>query len=428
MNPRYWLRHPKYFITRIGYICKQPRKSIIDILGNRCPDKLFIKVMYKETTGKKLNLKNPTTFNDKLNWLKLYNRNPELTKLVDKVTVKDEVAKIIGERHIVKTYGVWRSFDEIDFDALPDRFVLKTNHDSGGVAICRSKATFDFQAARERLTESLKRDFWVFAREWPYKNVDRRILAEELLVDGSDCIKDQAGCELVTFHAPKAGKRFADAGSGIKKDIVEFFRFVSHKYPLSIPRLYADDKENYVGYLAINTPPHHNTLNTNLLIENLNGWENSLYNEDELRFSKAGSEIRVRIMRNYEELNDYKMFCCNGEVKLIKVDFDRSTNHGANYYDSEWNLTPIQELPLKVDPNRLFPKPQLFAKMKGFGEKISAAVPSPFQRIDFYIVNGKIYFGEITLFPAAGTAQFSPDEWNVTVGEWITLPSKRIKA
>lgn len=255
MNPLYWLRHPKYFITRIGYICKQPRKSIIDILGNRFPDKLFIKVMYKETTGKKLNLKNPTTFNDKLNWLKLYNRNPELTKFVDKVTVKDEVAKIIGERHIVKTYGVWRSFDEIDFDALPDRFVLKTNHDSGGVAICRSKATFDFQAARERLTESLKRDFWVFAREWPYKNVDRRILAEELLVDGSDCIKEQAGCEPVTFHAPKAGKRFADAGSGIKKDIVEFFRFISHEYPLSIPMLYADDKGNYVGYLAINTPP-----------------------------------------------------------------------------------------------------------------------------------------------------------------------------
>lgn len=401
---------------------------IIDLLGTRCPDKIVVKTIYRETSGKRLNLKHPKTFNDKLNWLKLYNRNPELTKFVDKVTVKDEVAKIIGKEHIVKTYGVWRSFDEIDFDALPDRFVLKTNHDSGGVAICRSKATFDFEGARQKLTESLAREFWAFNREWPYKNVDKRILAEELLVEESDCIKEQAGYKPVIFHAPKPGKRFADAGNGIKQEIVEFFRSISSDYPLSIPRLLVNNKGNYVGYLAINTPPHCNSLNINALFNKLKDWEYSHNKAEELRFIKAGSEIIVRITRDYEELNDYKMFCCNRKVKLIKVDFDRSTNHGANYYDSEWHLTPIQELPLKVDPHRHFPKPQLFDQMKGFAESISTAVPTPFQRIDFYFINGKVFFGEITLFPAAGTAEFSPDEWNDIVGEWITLPSKRIKA
>ena len=148
-------------------------------------DKTSIKIQYRLRMGRKLNLKNPTRFSEKIQWLKLYNRKPEYTTMVDKIAVKDYVAKVIGDRFIIPTLGVWNSFDEIDFNSLPDKFVLKTNHSGGstGVVICKDKSRFNKKAAKRRLEKSMKEDFYHIFREWPYKNVPHKIFAEVFLED-----------------------------------------------------------------------------------------------------------------------------------------------------------------------------------------------------------------------------------------------------
>ena len=148
-------------------------------------DATFLKTYFKKSLGYELNLENPKTFNETLQWLKLYDRNPEYTKMVDKAEVKKYVAGIIGEEHIIPTLGVYDSFDEINFDKLPERFVLKCTHDSGSVVICRDKNSFDKEAAREKLTKALGVNLFWYGREWPYKYVKPRIIAERYL-DGDD--------------------------------------------------------------------------------------------------------------------------------------------------------------------------------------------------------------------------------------------------
>lgn len=149
------------------------------------PDRLYLQMLFRLKMGHKLNLDNPKTFNEKLQWLKLYNRKPEYTTMVDKYAVKEYVAGIIGEEYIIPTLGVWDSVDEIDFEKLPNQFVLKTTHGGGstGVVICKDKETFDIRSAKEKLTWSLNFDIYTRLREWPYKNVKRRIIAEKFLSD-----------------------------------------------------------------------------------------------------------------------------------------------------------------------------------------------------------------------------------------------------
>ncbi len=148
-------------------------------------ERKYLKIRYYLELGKQLDLDNPKTMNEKLQWLKLYNRKPEYTQMVDKVLVKDYVAKIIGEKYVVPTLGVWNHFDEIDFDQLPDKFVLKTNHSGGslGVVICKDKKTFDKKTAKKKLEKSLKQDISKIHVEWPYRNVERKIFAEMYLGD-----------------------------------------------------------------------------------------------------------------------------------------------------------------------------------------------------------------------------------------------------
>lgn len=134
--------------------------------------------------GKKLNLQDPQTFNEKLQWLKLHNRNPIYTQLVDKYAVRKHIAAAIGEEYLIDLVGgPWNSFDEIDFDSLPDQFVLKCTHDSGGLVICRNKNKLDKAAAKEKIERSLKRNYYHVGREWPYKNVPPRIIAERYMDD-----------------------------------------------------------------------------------------------------------------------------------------------------------------------------------------------------------------------------------------------------
>ena len=150
-------------------------------------DKKHIELYYKYSMGKKLNLKTPQTFNEKLNWLKLYDRNPLYTTLVDKYAVKPWVSERIGEQYIIPTLGVWNSFDDIVFDKLPKQFVLKTTHGGGntGVVICKDKSTFNIEEAKRKIERSMKTSGYDKHREWPYKNVPRRIIAEQFISPSS---------------------------------------------------------------------------------------------------------------------------------------------------------------------------------------------------------------------------------------------------
>ena len=292
------------------------RKWIAYYLGKpsakKMSDEKYIKLKFYASLGRKLNLDNPKTFNEKLQWLKLYDRKPEYTIMVDKYEAKKYVADIIGEEYIIPTLGVWDSFDEIDFDKLPEKFVLKCTHDSGGLVICRDKKSLDIGAARAKIERSLARNYYLHGREWPYKNVPRKIIAEKFM----------------------------------------------------------EDEET-------------------------------------------------------AELRDYKFFCFNGDVKIILVCAERFSDGGLreNFYDTNWNLLPF-ERPLHHNTEYPIKAPQNFKKMIQAAEKLSKDIP--FSRIDFYETNGKMYFGEITFFPASGFEGFEPAEWDEKFGEWIKLPDKTV--
>ena len=184
-------------------------------LLNLLSDKAYLKFAFKAKMGKKLDLKNPKTFNEKMQWLKLYDRNPKYTQMVDKYDAKNYIAEKIGEEYIIPTLGVWDSFDEIDFDKLPEQFVLKCTHDSGGLAICKDKTIFDKEAAKKKINKTLKRNYYKSGREWPYKDVKPRIIAEKYMVD-------ESGTELKDY------KIFCFNG---KPEYVEvdFNRYIQHK-------------------------------------------------------------------------------------------------------------------------------------------------------------------------------------------------------
>ena len=159
-------------------------------------DTLYLKLLFYFTMGKRLDLKHPKTFNEKLQWLKLYNRRPEYTTMVDKYAVKEYVASKIGKEYVIPTLGVWDKPEQIEWDKLPNRFVLKTTHGGGntGVVICKDKSTFNREQAITKLNRSLQSDIYVNLREWPYKNVPKRIIAAEYLEDESKELRDYKFC------------------------------------------------------------------------------------------------------------------------------------------------------------------------------------------------------------------------------------------
>lgn len=274
------------------------------------PDKWYVKLEYRCLMGKRLDLKHPQTFNEKLQWLKIYDRRPEYTTMVDKYAVKQYVADRIGAEYIIPTLGVWDRPELIEWDGLPDKFVLKCTHNSGGLVICKDKKKLDKDAAIKKLSGALERDYYLASREWPYKNVPRRIIAEQYLEDAT-----------------------------------------------------------------------------------------------------------------IEDLRDYKFFCFNGKMRVFKIDFDRQTDHKANYFDRNGKLLPYGEKVCPPQKDKQLEIPQNFEEMIKVVEKLSEALP--FGRIDFYNVNGKIYFGEITLFPAGGFGAFTDEKFDYELGGYIQLPTNK---
>lgn len=283
--------------------------SVWVILQRIMPSKAYLKLKYLVVFKRRLDLKNPVTFTEKLQWLKLYDYRKEYTKYVDKVMVKDYVSSVVGREYVIPTLGVWSSANDIDFSQLPEKFILKCNHNSGSVVICDDKSSFDTVNARKVMAGLLQDNYYLVGRETPYRYVSRRIFAEELL------------------EMPDGG-----------------------------------------------------------------------------------------------ELVDYKFFCFGGKPEFLKINFDKDAVFSANYYDLNLNLLPFGEVWPAPDPSREFVKPANFDRMIEIATKLSARIP--FARIDLYNVGGKIYFGEITLYPTSGFGPFNDYEWDVRLGNMIKLPQK----
>lgn len=272
----------------------------------------FLKVYFRLMTGKKLNLKSPVSFQEKTQWLKLHMTDAFYTQLVDKYEVRKFVAERIGEKHLIPLLGVYNSFDDIDFNELPNQFVLKPTHDSGSVIICKDKKCFDYDNARRKLTKSLKRNYFYKGREYPYKNVTPRIVAEKYMKDD-------------TFEG--------------------------------------------------------------------------------------------------KQLPDYKFFCFNGKPELLFVAEDRFSVEGAKFtfLDLDWNVLNIHAKGHQGNGKPFqIPKPQSFDLMKEVVQQLCVNVP--FVRIDVYLINNQVYFGEYTFFHDGGVVDFEPDEWNLSLGGLMKLP------
>ncbi len=147
-------------------------------------DESYVKLIYRLRLGRRLDLKDPKTFTEKLQWLKVNDHNPAYTEMADKLGMRRYVARRIGEGHTVPVLGVWDSFNEIDFNSLPDRFVLKTTHDSGSYVICTDKGSFDIGKACKTISRSLRRNYYRTTREWQYKNIEPKVYAEEFIGEG----------------------------------------------------------------------------------------------------------------------------------------------------------------------------------------------------------------------------------------------------
>lgn len=300
----------------ISKYIKQPSRILLGLISHGylewLGNKNLVRILYKLQTGQTLNLDNPQTFNEKIQWLKVYDHNPLYTTLVDKQAVKGWVADKIGKEYVIPTLGVWNSFDEIDFDTLPSQFVLKCTHDSGSVCICQDKNTFDKQAAKIQLTQALKRSGHWYGREWPYKNVPHKIIAEKYMIDTKT-----------------------------------------------------------------------------------------------------------------QELRDYKFFCFNGEPKMLFVASDRQNPNEEtkfDFYDLDFKHLPFTN----GHPNsrKSIEKPHAFEEMKNLARTLSQNIPHV--RVDFYEINGQIYFGELTFSHYSGFVPFEPAEWDKKIGDWLKLPAKEL--
>ena len=288
---------------------RKMRDFLMENLGF-IPDSLYISLFYFVAIGKWPNLKNPVGYNEKLQWLKLHDKHPEYSKLADKLQVREVIKSVLGEEYLFPMIGHWQRFDDIDFDSLPNEFVLKCNHDSGSAKIIRDKSSLTTEAKAELKAfydRRLKHDFFNAGREYPYKGIKPCIIAEKLM-------KDQTG----------------DSG-GIK---------------------------------------------------------------------------------------DYKFFCFNGEPVLLLYVTGRQTEKHEDYFDMDYNWHP--EITNGWTPSDASPsKPTTFEEMKDICRLLSKGMKQV--RMDFYEIDGKIYFGEYTFFSGGGFELFHPDEVERKLGNLIEI-------
>ena len=281
-------------------------KSVLAYYDRRNDDERYLKVMFYHRLGYWPDLKHPRSFNEKLQWLKLHDHNPKYTLYADKYAVREHIREVLGDEYLIPLLGVYRSAAEIDFDSLPDQFVLKCNHGASYNVICTDKSRLDVDDTRKKLDQWLSMDFYREKREYHYRDIEKRIICEKYMKD------DQTA-----------------------------------------------------------------------------------------------------------ELNDYKFFCIGGKVRMIQVDFDRHTDHRRNLYDTEWNLLDV-EISFPKAPELHTEPPAKLHEMIAAAEKLSAEFPQV--RVDFYYINGKVFFGEMTFFSGAGFSRYNPVSFEKELGECLVLP------
>lgn len=297
------IRNPRILLSRI---------CMLECISKLLSDEKYLKIVYFLRTGKHLNLEHPKTFNEKIQWLKLHNTSDECTRSVDKYEVRQLIADKIGEAYLIPILGCWNRFDEIDFNRLPNQFVLKCTHDSGSVVICKDKSAFDIRSAKVKLEKAMKHNFFWTGREYPYKNVKPRIICEKLMKDEKS-----------------------------------------------------------------------------------------------------------------EDLVDYKFLCFNGQPKILFYASERFTSKDKvakfDFYDMDLNHLSIKSAGHENSTTPPSVSKENFSKMKELCCILSAGYPHI--RVDFYVINEKIYFGELTFHHDGGFVQLEPEEWNDTLGDWIKLPT-----
>ncbi len=268
-------------------------------------DRLYLSILYRERFNRKLDLKNPKSFNEKLQWLKLYGHKPEYVTMADKYAVKEYVANRIGREYVVPCLGVWEKAEDINFEELPNSFALKCTHNSGlGRCICKDKTRIDLNVVRREIAKGLRQNYYLPGRDKQYRDIPKKIIADMYLEDGTG-----------------------------------------------------------------------------------------------------------------EELRDYKWWCFNGEP-LYMYYTNKGKNIYENFYDSEYNPVNINHGFERLKPEQ--PKPDNFELMKELATKLSKGIP--FVRVDFFNVNGHVYFGEFTFFDWGGLRPFENYQMDLDLGKLIKLP------
>lgn len=416
------------------------------------PDKIYIKLMFRFKMGYKLDLRNPKTFSEKLQWLKLYNRKPEYTMMVDKYAVKDYVASIIGEKYIIPTLGVWDKPEDIEWDRLPNQFVLKTTHGGGssGVVICKNKDAFNKDKAIRRLNKSMKQDIYRELKEWPYKNVKRRIIAEKFISDENNELNDY---KIFNFDGePRMIEVDYDRFKGhlrnlyttdweridavlkypsdherefSKPEVLEELKELCRKVSVGIPHVRSDffivDNRIYFGELTFFHGSGYEKTIPEKFNKTIGDWLVLPGGGNFVILNKGNIFLLLKFypFPAHKDLPDYKFFCFDGVVKALFIGTERQTgNVKFDYYDADfYHLDLIQEHPMS---NKKQYKPGNFDEMKQIASKLSKGIPHV--RIDLYNVNGKIFFGEMTFYHHGGIVPFHPESWDYTFGSWLTLP------
>ncbi len=445
-NPKVVLIHMIWLLNKVGFF-------------DKWEDETYLRFLYRLHIGKKLNLRNPRTFNEKIQWLKLYDRNPLYTSLVDKYEVKKYIAEKIGEKYVIPTLGVWDTFDDIDFNSLPNKFVLKCTHDSGGLIICRDKSKLDIASAREKIEHCLKRNYYWSGREWPYKNVQPRIIAEKYMEDQATenlpvykILNFMGKPEIIqsiqddkTLHETidyfdtewnhlNLKQNFPNSDTPLTrpeklKEMLNLARLLCKDFKFIRTDFYSINNEIYFseftfysdsGLAAFTPESWDEKLGSLIKIpEEIEGGYCITIGDCVIWVHSRSSEVQ-NVEVSSKELIDYKLMCFNGKVKCSFTCTERFGEEGLKviFFDREWNMMPFERHYPKSEAS--IAKPYNYEVMVTLAE--SLAKDMVFVRVDFYEINGRVYFGELTLYPGTGMEEFTPDSWDLELGNWLELP------